>query len=148
VARRPEIPEDVFFDPRPRNRDSEQRDSENSDRLAKSLEPEESIAESASADRRSPVESAAPPKSDRPVEADEDDGGEGSSRLGRPPAQEGPKIAVTLYLTEPVAHRLEEAKFRLLTEYGVKTSKSAVADFAIRHGLHNLAAAAEDLRRD
>jgi len=69
-------------------------------------------------------------------------------RIGRPPAQEGPKVAVTLYLTEPVAHLLEEVRFRLLTEYGVRTSKSAIADFAMRRGLGDLDAAAEDLRRD
>ncbi|MGD9494812.1 MAG: hypothetical protein AB7Y46_00750 [Armatimonadota bacterium] len=68
--------------------------------------------------------------------------------MGRPPAQDGPKVAVTLYLTEPVAYLLEEARYLLLTQYGVKTSKSAIADFGLRRGLIDLEAAAEDLRRD
>lgn len=68
--------------------------------------------------------------------------------MGRPPAQEGPKVAVTLYLTEPVAYLLEETRYRLLTEHDLRTSKSAIADFALRRALQDLEAAAEDLRRD
>jgi len=67
------------------------------------------------------------------------------ARIGRPPVQEGPKEPVTLYLTEPAAHRLEEARYVLLTEYGVKTSKSALADYAVRSGLEDLAAVAQAL---
>ena len=70
------------------------------------------------------------------------------SRVGRPPLLDGPKVAVTVYLTEPVARRLEEARYLLLSEHGVKTSKSALADFALRVGLGDLEAAADDLRRE
>ena len=63
-------------------------------------------------------------------------------RIGRRPMQEGPKEPVTLYLTEPAAHRLEEARYVLLMEYGVKTSKSALADYAVRRGLEDLEAVA------
>ena len=66
-------------------------------------------------------------------------------RVGRPPMQEGPKSPVTLYLTEPVLHRLEEARYVLLSEYGVKTSKSALADYALGRALADLATVAEDL---
>jgi len=75
----------------------------------------------------------------------EGDGAAERRRVGRPPMQEGPKEPVTLYLTEPAAHRLEEARYVLLTEYGVKTSKSALADYAVRSGLGDLAAVAEAL---
>lgn len=127
MARRPEIPEDVFFDTSEDNGDAKGRE-----RASK--------RDAAEGER-----SGGGPRSYRRVRDEEPD--ESSSRVGRPPAQEGPKTAVTLYLTEPVAHRLEEARFLLLTEHGVKTSKSAIADFAIRHGLDDLAAAADDLRR-
>jgi len=50
-----------------------------------------------------------------------------------------------LYLTDPALHRLEEARYVLLTEYGVKTSKSALADLALRTGLADLAAVASEL---
>ena len=115
MRKRPEIPEDVFFD------NSSAQDEEPSDEERQETEEEHRPAERAPRDR---------------------------SRVGRPPAQEGPKVAVTLYLTEPVAHSLEEVKFLLLTEHGVRTSKSAIADFALRHGLDDLEAAADDLRRD
>ncbi len=59
--------------------------------------------------------------------------------------QQGAKSPVTLYLTEPVVHRLEEARFLLLSEYGVKTSKSALADYALGQALADLATVAEDL---
>ncbi|MCD6360657.1 MAG: hypothetical protein J7M38_07275 [Armatimonadetes bacterium] len=71
----------------------------------------------------------------------------GSSRVGRPPSLEGPKEPVTLYLTQPAAHRLEEARYLLLTEHGVKTTRSALADYALRHGLEDLAEVAEELGR-
>lgn len=67
------------------------------------------------------------------------------AKIGRPPMQEGPKSPVTLYLTEPVLHRLEEARYVLLSEYGVKTSKSALADYALGRALVDLAVVAEDL---
>ncbi|MGC9317491.1 MAG: hypothetical protein ACP5KN_05575 [Armatimonadota bacterium] len=124
MARRPEIPEDVFFDPR------------------------EDDKQSARGGQRSRRSDEGPRSYRRVSDETEADDQQKTSRVGRPPAQEGPKVAVTLYLTEPVAHRLEEARFLLLTEHDVKTSKSAIADFAIRHGLDDLAAAADDLRRD
>lgn len=68
-----------------------------------------------------------------------------AARVGRPPTLEGPKEAVTLYLTEPTARRLEEVRYLLLTEYGVRTSKSALADFALRHSLQDLEALAAEL---
>lgn len=67
------------------------------------------------------------------------------AKVGRPPMQEGPKSPVTLYLTEPVLHRLEEVRFVLLTEYGIKTSKSALADYALGRALADLATVADDL---
>lgn len=71
-----------------------------------------------------------------------------SSRIGRPPVLEGPKEPVTLYLTEPAAHRLEEARYLLRTEHGLKTTKSALADYALRHGLQDLATVAAELGRE
>ena len=67
------------------------------------------------------------------------------AKIGRPPMQEGPKSPVTLYLTPPVLHRLEEARYVLLSEYGIKTSKSALADYALGRALADLATVAEDL---
>ena len=124
MARRPEIPEDVFFDPPPTDRGMA-RDARNGGdgREGKSGRGPRSYQRLHDEDRAAP-------------------------RIGRPPAQEGRKVAVTLYLTEPVAYLLEEARYRLMTEHDVKTSKSAIADFALRHGLGDLAAAADDLRRD
>ena len=128
MARRPQIPEDVFFDQSRADRESEgEQGNGRSARARKSGDGPRSY-------RRLSEETAAEP--------------EERARVGRPPAQEGPKVAVTLYLTEPVALLLEEARYLLLTEHGVKTSKSAIADFGLRAGLSDLAAAAEDLRRD
>lgn len=62
------------------------------------------------------------------------------------PASEAVKVPATLYLTEPVAYRLEEVRFRLLTEHGVKTNKSAIANYALGVGLEDIEAAAEALR--
>ena len=70
---------------------------------------------------------------------------EAAKPVGRPPMQEGPKSPVTLYLTEPVLHRLEEARYVLLSEHGVKTSKSALADYALGRALADLGVVAEDL---
>lgn len=69
-------------------------------------------------------------------------------RMGRPPVLEGPKESVTLYLTEAAARRLEEARYLLRSEYGLKTTKSALADYALRHGLQDLATVAEELGRE
>ncbi len=66
-------------------------------------------------------------------------------KAGRAAIEAGPKSPVTLYLTDPALHRLEEARYVLLTEYGVKTSKSALADLALRTGLADLAAVASEL---
>jgi hypothetical protein len=63
-----------------------------------------------------------------------------------PPAEEAAKLPATLYLTQPVAYRLEEVRFRLLTEHGVKTNKSAIANYALGVGLEDIEAAAEALR--
>jgi hypothetical protein len=154
VRKRPEIPEDVFFDTPP---DNEADGGEEAPVAESEPADERDVEPNSEPDPRGDVlrksmEDAATPTSERSrtqssgrdAGADESD----ASRIGRPPAQEGPKDAVTLYLTEPVAHMLEEVKFRLLTEYGVKTSKSAIADFAIRNGLNDLQAAADDLRRE
>ncbi len=163
MRKRPEIPEDVFFDTQPTREEPEdqagqppdesQPDSESQsededrpddlsdDRLAKSMGESRERTRVKLSDVRAERERRAAARAEPENE-------ESSARVGRPPAQEGPKIAVTLYLTEPVAHLLEEVKFRLLTEYDVRTSKSAVADFGLRNGLTDLQAAADDLRRD
>ena len=62
-------------------------------------------------------------------------------------AEETAKLPATLYLTEPVAYRLEEVRFRLLTEHGVKTNKSAIANYALSVGLEDIEAAADALRQ-
>ena len=119
MRRRPEVPADMFFDDPPA--------------------PEPAAA--------APAKSAKPPRirQYKSLTAKGDDV-KTAPRVGRPPAQKGPKVAVTLYLTEPVAYLLEQARFTLLTEHGLRTTKSALADFALRTGLQDLAAAAEDLR--
>lgn len=63
------------------------------------------------------------------------------------PAEEAAKLPATLYLTEPVAYRLEEVRFRLLTEHGIKTNKSAIANYALSVGLEDIEAAADALRQ-
>ena len=68
-----------------------------------------------------------------------------STKVGRPPVLEGPKEPVTLYLTEPAARRLEEARYLLRSEHGLKTTKSALTDYALRHALEDLAKVAEEL---
>lgn len=128
MAKRPEIPEDVFFDAPPADRERDRR-QRNGAAARKERPPATPRSYRRLSDERAPEPEEAP-------------------RLGRPPAQEGPKVAVTLYLTEPVAHLLEEARYLLLTEHGVKTSKSAIADFGLRAGLADLSAAADDLRRE
>lgn len=128
MARRPEIPENVFFDA-PRT-DREKRAVSGTD--AQPPAPEEQPR----GGRARSYRTVHRPAQEQPA------------RVGRPPAQGGPKVAVTLYLTEPVAYLLEETRYRLLTEYDLRTSKSAIADFALRHALGDLEAAAEDLRRD
>lgn len=128
MARRPEIPEDVFFD-------THRTDKEKRSATGTAAQPP------AENEQRRGGRARSYRTVQRPVP-------EQSVRVGRPPAQEGPKIAVTLYLTEPVAYLLEETRYRLLTEHNVRTSKSAIADFALRRALQDLEAAAEDLRRD
>ena len=173
MRKRPEIPEDVFFNvapaaapaaaaavepeieepkPPPRTRRTKPEATPQSKPQAI---PEDEVLQKTMGERGG-RESYRPPRTPEPQRSSEalaawEDEPEVEAevpRIGRPPAQEGPKMAVTLYLTEPVAHLLEEVKFRLLTEYGVRTSKSAIADFAMRQGLSDLEAAAEDLRRD
>lgn len=161
MRKRPEIPEDVFFDttparddepdqqpqPAPESAQQPEPDAEPAaDLLAKSIADEDGITRIKLSDAVAERERKLVQQRGR-GERDEEQGEE-QARVGRPPAQEGPKVAVTLYLTEPVAHLLEEVKFRLLTEYDVKTSKSAIADFAMRNGLNDLQAAADDLRRE
>lgn len=72
----------------------------------------------------------------------------GAKRVGRPPILQGPKEPVTLYLTGPAAHRLEEARYLLFAEHGLKTTKSALADYALRHALEDLTKVAEELSRE
>ena len=86
MARRPQIPEDVFFDESGADRESE--DAQRNDRSARS--------------RRA----GSGPRSYRRLSEMTGQRPEAPARVGRPPAQEGPKVAVTLYLTEPVAHLL------------------------------------------
>jgi hypothetical protein len=177
VRKRPEIPEDVFFDTAPAREEPEPEPAPEPEPQPEASEAEEpqpepddvprgevlakSMGESSERTHVRPSEvlaerdrkraEAKKRRERREREQREEEQEEQTSRVGRPPAQEGPKVAVTLYLTEPVAHLLEEVKFRLLTEYDVKTSKSAVADFAVRNGLESLEdleAAADDLRRD
>lgn len=128
MARRPEIPEDVFFDAPRRDREKRPEAGTDAQPPAGDEQPRGGRARSYRTVRR--------PAREEPA------------RVGRPPAQEGPKVAVTLYLTEPVAYLLEETRYRLLTEHDLRTSKSAIADFALRRALQDLEAAAEDLRRD
>lgn len=133
MRKRPEIPEDVFFD------NASSREDEEPEEQSREAEREQAddAADGGESEGRSGTYTRVA-----------DEASEDSPRVGRPPAQEGPKVAVTLYLTEPVAHMLEEVKFLLLTEHDVKTSKSAIADFGLRQGLTDLEAAADDLRRD
>lgn len=46
-----------------------------------------------------------------------------------PPDQD--KIQVTVYLSPPIAKRLEALRFHLLNEHNVRVSKSAIAEYAI-----------------
>ena len=133
MRKRPEIPEDVFFD----------TDSAREDEPSAEVASDEVSSDEVSSDEEQRPDGGEPETGEQSAT-----GESGQPRVGRPPAQEGPKVAVTLYLTEPVAQRLEEVKFLLLSEYGVRTSKSAIADFALRNGLDDLEAAAEDLRRN
>ena len=47
-----------------------------------------------------------------------------------PAAAEG-KVQVTIYLSEPAALALEKMRYALMLEYGIKTTKSAIAQYAI-----------------
>ncbi|MFP4250417.1 MAG: hypothetical protein ACLFU7_12205 [Armatimonadota bacterium] len=170
MRKRPEIPEDVFFDTAPARKAPEpepadepepdvvdevdeaepggngQSDESEDDVLAKSMSNSGRTTRVKLSEARAERERIRSEREE--ARQAKEKVGESTSRVGRPPAQEGPKVAVTLYLTEPVAHLLEEVKFLLLTEYHVKTTKSAIADFAMRNGLEDLQAAADDLRRD
>jgi len=164
VRKRPEIPEDVFFDTTPSRPEPEPVEEAEPGVAEEPIEPEpgdngqsdespdeilaKSMPNSEDVTRVKLSEVRAERERRRKEREAEKKAGESTPRVGRPPAQEGPKVAVTLYLTEPVAHLLEEVKFLLLTEYDVKTTKSAIADFAMRNGLDDLQAAADDLRRD
>lgn len=142
MRKRPDIPEDVFFDTSRRRQETETVEAP----------PEEPAIEALTETREPARRGRAPaPRATRGQTAarrPEPESQDAPARIGRPPAQEGEKVAVTLYLTVPVAQLLEEVRFRLMTEYGVKTSKSAIADFAMRAGLADLEAAADDLRRE
>lgn len=160
MRKRPEIPEDVFFDTAPA-REKPETESEppaepeaaaqpggngqDGDVLAKSMDSDRAPQGER---RHVRLSEARAERARRRSEQQRENEQQSEPRVGRPPAQEGPKVAVTLYLTEPVAHLLEEVKFLLLTEYDVKTTKSAIADFALRNGLDDLQAAADDLRRE
>ena len=165
MRKRPEIPEDVFFNVAPAAAPAaaaavepeveEPKPPQRTRRTKPEALPEDEVLQKTMGERggRESYRSPRTPEPQRSSEAlaaweDEPEVEAEVPRIGRPPAQEGPKVAVTLYLTEPVAHLLEEVRYRLLTEYGVRTSKSAIADFAMRQGLGDLEAAAEDLRRD
>jgi len=70
-------------------------------------------------------------------------------RVTRPepePPPEPPKVPVTMYLTEAVANRLEEVKYLLLMEHGVRTNKSAIANYALRVALEEMEAVARAMR--
>jgi len=141
VRKRPEIPEDVFFNVAPAV-------DEPPDEPNEQVEPADEVLEKSMGERGSGPRSYTRLSDARKRPEPQPEPASEPARVGRPPAQEGPKVAVTLYLTEPVARMLEEVKFVLLTEYDVRTSKSAIADFAMRNGLRDLQAAADDLRRD
>jgi len=114
VRKRPEIPEDVFFE-----------DAE----AAQEPEPEQQPKATQTRQPRSYTRREQPTPEVEPEPA-------------------VAKFPVTLYLTEPVLYRLEEARFRLLTEHGVKTSKSAIANYALSSALQDLDATADALRED
>jgi hypothetical protein len=53
-----------------------------------------------------------------------------------PPRRPGPvadegKVQVTIYLSEPAALALEKMRYALMLEYGIKATKSAIAQYAI-----------------
>lgn len=49
----------------------------------------------------------------------------------RPVATDEAKVQVTIYLSEAAAMALEKMRYTLMLEHGVKTSKSAIAQYAI-----------------
>ncbi len=101
MRKRPEIPEDVFFDDAPAQPEPDE---------GKPLKRQPGTTLKKQGARKEPQPSPAPPTEDEP------------------------KYPVTLYLTRSVLYRLEEARFLLLTEHGVKTSKSAIANYALDAG--------------
>jgi len=53
-----------------------------------------------------------------------------AARRSVPAADEG-KVQVTIYLSEPAALALEKMRYALMLEYGIKATKSAIAQYAI-----------------
>ena len=47
------------------------------------------------------------------------------------PAADESKVQVTIYLSEPAALALEKMRYALMLEYGIKATKSAIAQYAI-----------------
>ena len=148
MRKRPEIPEDVFFNVTPAVEEPPEELVEPAEEVTVQVEPADDVLEKSMGEKRPTPRSYQRLSDTRKAPEPRSEPDSEPARVGRPPAQEGPKVAVTLYLTEPVAHMLEEVKFLLLTEYDVRTSKSAIADFAMRNGLRDLQAAADDLRRE
>ncbi len=148
MRKRPEIPEDVFFNVAPAADEPSGEPIVPGEEPELQTEPADEVLEKSMGEKSSGPRSYTRLSDARKRREPQPEPASEPARVGRPPAQEGPKVAVTLYLTEPVAHMLEEVKFLLLTEYDVRTSKSAIADFAVRNGLRDLQAAADDLRRD
>ena len=57
-----------------------------------------------------------------------------------------PKTQTSVHLTVPTITRIEEVKYRLLAEYGVKAKKSTIVEVALQGGLANLEQLAQALR--
>ena len=53
-----------------------------------------------------------------------------SQRRPAPASDEG-KVQVTIYLTEEGAMALEKMRYALMLDYGIKATKSAIAQYAI-----------------
>ncbi len=63
----------------------------------------------------------------------------------RPAAAEEGKVQVTIYLTDAVAMSLEQMRYQLMMEYGIKASKSAIAQYAIQTAAKDVEALAKGL---
>jgi hypothetical protein len=57
-----------------------------------------------------------------------------------------PKTQTSIHLTVPTITRIEEVKYRLLAEYGVKAKKSTIVEVALKEGLSDLEQLAQALR--